>query len=320
MAKVQGINVSFNIYDEDTYGQDPGTPDGQRAYLKSCGLKATQALEDDDTLTGSRDMTKPTRGNQDANGPCVMNIGAESIGKWLKHTLGQVATTGTDPYVHTITIGALPVGFMFEKDFGSKIAGTGRVEKFPGCRIGQATFDFPTSGKATASFDVMAAGSSLAAAALDATITDNGHTSFDVTSIAVLQEGGSDIGTVRSHKYVISNDLDVDDYRQGAGGVRGSLDEGQAMVSGELTVVFDSVALWQKAINSTETTLKTTLSRGDGLGSAGNESIEFSSGALVLERTSPEITGPKGILQTFNFKAYGASALQIILKNAVATL
>ena len=62
------------------------------------------------------------------------------------------------------------------------------------------------------------------------------------------------------------------------------------------------------------------MSRGDGLGSAGNESIEFYCATLEYERKSPPIEGPKGVLQTLSFKAYGTTALQVILKNAVATI
>jgi len=317
-----GAQATFNIYDNDAsnYGLDPATPSADKLYLKSCGLKVTQAKVSDDTLTGARTQSKPDNDNVDAVGPLVANIGAESIGKLLKHTFGTVGTTGAGPYVHTFTIGALPDDFLIEKDFGAQIAGAGRVEKFVGCRMASMDVDIPQSGYATVTFNVQGANGTNETAALDATPTDNGHTSFTVAAISSIQEGGVDSAVVKSCKFSLNNDLDGDGYVLGSGGVRTELDEGSALVTIELTALFKSAALLTKAENSTATSLKVVLSRGDGLGSAGNESIEFESSTMVFERTSVPVDGPKGLMVNMKATGYGTNAMKSVLKNAVATV
>lgn len=317
-----GSQANFNIYDNDAsnYGKDPATPSATKLYLKSCGLSVTQARLQDDTLTGSRTVNKPDNDNVDAVGALVANIGAESIGKLLKHTFGTVATVGTNPYTHTITIGALPDDFLIEKDFGSQISGSGRVEKFVGCAVASMDVDMPANGYATVTFNVQAANGTNETAALDATPTDSGHTSFTVAAIANIQEGGVDTAVVKTCKFSLNNDLDTDGYVLGSGGIRGELEEGFALVTVELTALFKNAALLTKAENSTASSLKVVLSRGTADGSAGNESIEFLSGTMVFERTSIAVDGPKGLMVNMKATGYSTNALQVILKNAVATL
>ena len=253
MPQARGSQSAYNIYDETTYGADPGSPSADKLYLKSCGLSSAQNKIESETLTGVRTQSRPTAGNIDASGPLVMELGAESIGKLLKHALGQVATTGASPYVHTITLGALPVGFTFEKDYGSNISGSGRFEKFNGCRISSMDVDIPSEGNVLVTFNAQGANSSLQSAALDGTPTDSSHTTFSVASLGTIEEGGSTIATIKAMKFSLNNDLDTDGYVLGAAGVRAELAEGFAMVTGEITAVFDSAALLPKAINSAAT-------------------------------------------------------------------
>ena len=322
MPQARGSQAVFAIYDETSYGVTPATPAGQKLYLTRFGVASAQNLIDDDTLSSNRARIEPGRGNIDVAGALAMTLSAQSLGKPLKHLLGAVATTGVGPYEHTITPGDLPAGFILEKDHGANISGAGRVEYFNGCRFASAKFSFPREGWCSATFDVKGAKSTLASAALDAALDDYGHTGFSAFSASV-QEGGTAIATVTAAEIDYSNDLDEEGYAIGGAGVRRALSEGFAVVRGSITAMFEDATLLTKAINATQTSLKVTLTRGDGLGSAGNESIEFLVNQMKYERTSPAIEGPRGLYITLPFVAYRSGTtvpLQITLKNAVATL
>lgn len=322
MPQARGSQTVFALYEETTYKTTPGVPDGKKLYLVSCGVQAQQNRINPNTLTGSRERSAPSAGNINVGGSMTMELSAQSMGTPLKHMMGANTTTGAGPYTHTMTLGDLPVGFILEKDFGSNISGSGRVQYYNGCRIARGTFNFPQEGYCTGQFDIIGAKETAASAALDATLTDNGHTSFSAFS-ATIQEGGGAIATVTQASIVVDNELDESVFCVGAAGERSALPEGFATVSGSITALFDSATLLNKAINGTETSLKITLSRGTGLGSAGNESMEFFVQQMLYERVSPPIEGPGGILITLPFKAYYTSpnsALKITLKNAVATI
>lgn len=323
MAQARGTQATFALFEESTYGTDPGSPAGQVLYASSFGLAKSQNRQNSNVLTASRGRVEPYLGNVNVAGTLATEIGAESMGTILKHLMGANTTTGANPYSHAMTIGDLPTSLLLEVDYGSNISGTGRYVKYNGCRLNSATFDFPTEGACTASFDVVGAQATLASTPLDASLTDNGHTTFSSFS-AAIEEGGSSIATVKSVNLQVANELDQQaGYVIGGGGVRGNLPEGFSSLSGTLVAVFDSVSLMTKALGDTETSLKVTLSRGDGLGSAGNESIEFFVQQMKYEPTTPPVNGPEGIEISLPFFAYKSGAdlgLAITVKNAVATI
>ena len=321
MPQARGSQATIALYEESTYATNPATPSGQQLYVTQCTLASQQNRIDANTLTSARSRSQPAAGNINASGQLVFELGAESMGTILKHALGTSADTGANPYTHTLTIADLPVGLIIEKDFGANISGSGRTEYFNGTRIQQVTFDFPVEGYATCTMDCVAAKSTLGTAALDGTLTDNGHTPFSIFSGSIT-EGGTAIAYVQSASITLSNELDQSVYAIGGAGVRRALPEGFATITGSVTALFESAALLTKAIAGTESSLAVTLSRGDGLGSAGNESMSFTVQQLLFERTSPPISGPNGLLLTLPFKGYASGAnlgLQVVVKNAVAT-
>lgn len=323
MSQARGTQIVIGLYDETTYGQDPGAPDAKRVYATGFNVRASRESIVDDTLLDNRGVIAPDPGNWDVAGQLPVVIAPENVGPLLRHALGQVATSGVGPYTHVITCGALPTSFMLERDHGPNIAGSGRFEKFNGCRIADVEFSFPQTGRALANFNVRGAAHTLAAAALDATYTDAGHNPFAVNSFqASIEEGGSAIATVTAASIRLNNDLDDSAYVIGSNN-RGALVEGKAIVSGQITALFDSPTLLTKAINDTQSSLKIKLSKGDGLGTAGNESIEFLVQQLKYRATSPETAGPRGVLITLDFDGFISGAdlgLQVTLKNALATI
>ncbi|NPU85553.1 MAG: hypothetical protein HPY65_13835 [Syntrophaceae bacterium] len=165
----------------------------------------------------------------------------------------------------------------------------------------------------------------LGSASVDSSLTDPGHAPFNGFSIATVQEGGSDIACLSAVDIVVENNLDGNSYVLGGGGVRRAIPEGTVKVSGTLTALFESMALYQKALSFTESSLKLIWKHGTGAGTAGNESLEILIPELKFSKETPAIEGPKGILYKGPFEAYyhdavQASAIQIILKNAEATI
>jgi hypothetical protein len=125
---------------------------------------------------------------------------------------------------------------------------------------------------------------------------------------------------VQDVKLKLDNGLDTGIYVIGGSGFRRALPEGFATITGSLTALFESGTLLAKAIAGTETALSITCSRGNGLGSAGNESILFEITQMKYELAGIPVDGPKGLLTPMNFKGYykaGDSGFQVTVKNAV---
>lgn len=317
-----GSGTTIQLYDETTFGADPGSPAGILLYHTKCGVVAKQNKIQPKTITTQRVLTKPGRGNIDVSGGIGQELSAESSCFLLKHALSAPTTTGAGPYTHVFKPGALATSFLLEKDFGSVISGTGRTEKLNGCRIGSAAFNFPVEGYCTVDYLVTGASQTLSTATLDASPTDTGHNGFTIFDGAI-EEGGSSIAVVTAAKFTLNNNLDGNVYVIGGAGKRKCLPEGMADISGEITALFTSASLLSKAVNNTASSLKITLSRGDGLGSSGNESMEFYLPDLVYDLNSVPVETPNGLMITLPFTAYRDGSdlgLHVTVKNALATI
>jgi hypothetical protein len=161
---------------------------------------------------------------------------------------------------------------------------------------------------------------------LDAAVADPGHTPFDGFSISTITEGGSAIAIVSAISgLTINNAVDGDNYVIGGGGRRRNLPEGYVSVSGTIEALFESMALYNKALRYTESSLVIVFKHGTGAGSAGNEQLTLTIPELVMTPNSPPVEGPKGVRVKLPFEAYydndaAASAIHFELKNAEATI
>lgn len=320
MGNPKGASTKFLLTDETAFAQDPAAPDSKILYLRSCGVTGSREHEQDQTLRNDRVQGQPAQGNVNVSGPAAQSIDAVNIGFLLKHLLGAPVTTGAGPnYTHEFTPKALPVGFALERDHSATIAAAEKVERFQGDRIASARINIAQSGFPSIDWDIRGAKRSYVAAALDATPTDTGFVPFGA-ALATLNEGGAVMGKARSGFINIANSLDENDYVVGSG-ERGSLDEGFAVITGQLVMRFTDFAMQQKALDHTKSSLEYILKRGVGDGTVGNEYFGVKVENLVYKPTSAPVEGPGGIDQTLDFTGYldGATSLAVTLKNQLAS-
>lgn len=319
-GQVRGTDTSILLFEETVYSVEPGTPAGTKLYYNTFGVQKTQTLTQSNVLGQGRQRLRPGRGKIQVGGPLTAEIAAENAGLVCKHLLGSVSTTGAGPYVHEITPGSLPIGLHVERDYGSVISGSGRFGKFTGIRIGSCGFVLPEEGACFMNLQLLGADVVEASATLDASPTDNGFTMF-AGADWTLDEGGSALATATNVTFNVNNELDASVYGRAA--ARRGLPEGFVTITGSLSALFEDTTITAKAFAATESSLKGIMSRGDGLGSAGNESMELFVQQLEYAPTSPPIEGPNGVRQSFDFTGYLSGAtdsMKITIKNPVATL
>lgn len=320
MAQAQGSKAYLALQKESTFAADPGAPALIKIPFSSESIGRSIALETNDHITGNRNNSAPVRGNTDVNGSISFNLGAYP-GELLLGALGSVSTTGAGPYVHTLKVGNNLPSFVIEKGF----ADIGQYFKYNGCKVGKLNLTATPAGFQKASVDIMGAKETASGTSFDATLTDLGDTPFDGFLLSSVMEGGGSITGVSEISLSIENDLDGDTFTLGSNGQRGSINEGKAKVSGTIKGFFENLALYNKAVNQTESSLFIAYQRGTGSGSAGNEYLSFEIPELVYSVKTPAVTGPKGIFYELDFEGYygndaDASALIVTLKNTQATL
>lgn len=320
MAQAIGSAAQVGIQEEVTYKTDP-SPDMTRVHVVSLDLGLDQGLEESKTIQSNRNAVEPFRGRKNVTGSMVVELQAY-VAKLFKGLLGSNTTTGAGPYTHTMKVGTSIPSFVMEKGF----ADIAQYFKMNGVKIGKASLSITDSGPQPITFSLVGAKETVAGTSFDATQTDLGKSLFDGLSIGTIEEGGSSSAIITSiDGLTIDNGLDEGIYVLGNSGERVALPEGTVKVTGTVKAIFDSITLYNKAVNSTESSIKVKYVKGDGLGSAGNESIEFFIPELKYAPKSPPIAGPQGVYVELPFTGFygnGADAtiLQIILKNSQATV
>jgi hypothetical protein len=322
MPQATGANTKI-IYDvEATFGTTPVAPASVVLPFVSESLIQKRDFYRTNIIRGSRSNTMPKQANKDVGGSVVTELNPFQA-KLLKHLLGvNVITGGAPPYIHTMKVGALPVSMCIEKQFLD--LATPQYFLYNGVRVNKANFKFNASGIVPVTFDFLGKKETISTSSFHASPVDYGHVPWDMSEMAILEGGGS-IANVTDVDLSVENGLDGGLYVIGGGGERRALTEGMTNVTGKLICMFEDVTTLNKAINSTESSLSLTLSRGDGTGTAGNEYCQFLISELKYKQASPAINGPAGLVVSLDFEGYydnggGATSIQIIVKNTQATL
>lgn len=92
MAQQKGANVKFVIgFQADI---ETKATAGFRLPINTIGLRPDQALNQAQTLTGSRNPTQPFRGNKDVSGQIVIPVDSRAMYYWLRSIFGTPTTAG----------------------------------------------------------------------------------------------------------------------------------------------------------------------------------------------------------------------------------
>lgn len=317
---VLGSAVRVALYDEVTYKVSSGLTLGMLAYFTECGITPKRNAVQANTISADRNRSIPGAGNIDVSGPLNVELAPQTVGFYLRHILGAPTTVGASaPYTHTFRPGTLPVGLLVEKNWVT--AGiTSKVEHMLGCRVADATFDVPQEGACTLALNLQGAKYTIAAAPLDATLADPGHTGWFAPDVT-LNIGGSASTICKSAQIKVMNNLDTARYTLGTAGERIDCPEGFADCSGSVTAIVDTTlfsAFIDKANARTDTSLQLVYTFGAGTGaSAGNEKLTLTLDHALIDLASPPINSPGGMEVSFTFNAFKSGATD---KGLVAVL
>lgn len=315
MAQQKGSKSSVRIYEETVFGQVPGpTPNGLLLPVIDTDLRLSQDLIESRVLTGNRNPQEPVPNEKEVTGGITFQPDVRSTGFILKHLMGTVATTVDTPTAgvneHLFTIGDLPIGLTFEKWFPQIPISL----RYFGGKINTVRFDVGTGGLLEATMDIMAVDEdSSVATALDATPLLYAVKAFRLPSVT-LSEGGS--GLTIATRFSMEATNAIEGIRTvGNLGRYADFFEGIFRVTGTMSVLFQSMALYNKAKNQTTSALVLTFPATET-----NMDMQWMFDEVKYSISSPSIPGPGGIQVDMNWQAFvqsGTSAARVKLHNDV---
>ena len=322
MAQQKGSNVRLSYDTETIFKSSPASGSSRVLPYVSESLRMNRNLISSNTIRSSRNPAAPTRGNRDVTGSINIEF-APQYGLMLQHVFGSTTTTGAGPYTHTHKIGNLPLGMTIEKYFGD--LAIPYYFRYNGVRVNSFKLAIKPEGPITGSFDLIGCKETIGSGnvSFDPTPTDRSHTPFDGFECTIT-EGGVALAIGSEINFSIENGLDGNNYVIDGTGERYSLPEGLVKVTGNIKCLFDSVAMYNKAVAHSESSLQVTLTKGTGAGTAGNEKTIFYFDELIYKPAAPVVEGPTGLFVSLDFEAYygddaDASALRIACMDSWAT-
>lgn len=324
MAQAQGSSSTLRLIEETTWGITPTVTAGDMTVLPfaSESLDMTQEREQNPHITNSRNYGPGVLQTIDCGGDTEHRLNPLAHGWLWKAVLGGYAVSGTGPYTHTFTVGNTLPSYTLEKGFTD----ISQYFRFAGMKAGQMRLRIQPSGFVETSVSWLGKTATTASSALDSAPTEHADEPFALAAGTVtLKEGGTTIAIVTSLEITIDNALDGSVYAVASGGTRAAIPAGKCRITGTLEAFFEDLSLYNKAANSTESSIEIVLQHGTGDGSAGNEKITITLPEILYSRRAPKVTsGDAGVLVELPFQAHYTNATegtscQVVLLNSVAS-
>jgi hypothetical protein len=257
---VGAMDFQLGMIDEVTYGtplvvtrffeyNEPSTPI-QVAVARTRGnpLRAGTRFR-----RGDRTVPYFDRGS----GTISLDVMDKGFGVWLKHLLGSVTTTGSGPYLHTATEGALN-GKSFTAQFNYPLnpSGTNQAFTFAGGKVNSWTLSNSVDGMLVAElecdFNSATTATALATASYPATMTNLSWAG------GVISVGGTAVD-IKEFSLEVNNNLDVDRRFIRGNTARKEPTTGQAELTFSLEAEFDTLTQYNRFVSTTLAGLQTAI-------------------------------------------------------------
>jgi hypothetical protein len=324
--QAQGSNSRMIYGVSSAFAALPGTPEGIVLYRKGGESFATDVEQiKSDVMRSNRNPLESTDGNIKQAGGFSFDL-AWQYALLFKHLLGSYTPTAavTGVYTEIFKVGALPeAGLWFEKGFPDLA-----VPKYissVGHKVNKFSYEMKPTGFLGCSFDIPGAKELTATGtSADATPVDLGFDPFNA-KLGTLSVGGVAAANISSAKFDFDNGLDTGNYCIGGAGAIRSLPSGAVGLSGSLTYLFEDLTLYDQAASGAIVALLFEHVLGTGAGTAGNESLSIKLPEIRMQRKTPTIKDPKGIIGEAPFNGFyksdsDASAMTVTIKHASSIL
>ena len=250
MTIAQGSRSQVAFVPEVTFGVTPGTPQLVALPYTSFGVNLTKDIFEDDTILSDRQVRYSIHGNQTVSGEIAANFSHGNFDALLEslcHSTwtSNVLKTGTTRKSFAIEQGSLDIG---------------QYSLYNGVVVDKLTLDIPTSGIVTAKFGVMGTKLTLAQTSIDAVVTAPTDRQPYTHNGGTFKEGGVSVGFITALSLSVDNGYAAN-FSLGNTFAR-DLTYGMSKISGTATVFFEDIAMYNKFVNGTQSSLEFTLTDG----------------------------------------------------------
>ncbi|MBK8909227.1 MAG: hypothetical protein IPM60_15505 [Rhodospirillales bacterium] len=290
MARSYGANATLLLKRETEYGTNPGG-NFLRMPFNRCSLGSEQGLIDDPVLGYGRDPRSPLLDVINDDGDIVVPLDVRHLGLWLTGLLGDPATTGTGPYVHTFASGAASL-----PSFSAEV-GLSQVPAYflhTGVMLNSIALEFTRSGAAAATINAIAQGETrndTTQGGTPTTLAFNRISQFQGS----IKRAGAAVANLTGGSLTYSNNLERIETIRNDGKIDGA-DPTIAALTGRIDVRYSDNTLIDLAAAGTPVDLEFAYTID------ANNKVVFTCHEVYLPKPKLAVEGPGGVQASFDFQ------------------
>lgn len=245
MAQAQGSQRRLAYVVESTYGTTPATPTMKQIdYVSFNGDLNTPEIMSQ-TIRPNRQMTGSRRGNISTTGDLTVELTPDNYDDFLEAFMQGTWAT------NVLKVGQTQRSFSIEDGF----LDIAQYRVFKGCVFNKLSIEVKPDSYVTATFGFMGSNTSaFTSSPLSATPTSALAKDAFFHEAGIFKEGGSTVAYVSGIKLDMDNNVDANNAL-GTTGVR-NMTSGKFVVKGTVTALFESVTLYNKFQNATDSSLQ----------------------------------------------------------------
>ena len=243
MSLAQGFNTWIGIAEESTFGTPVTATQFYEIFSESLRYERKLNVV---PLLGHRSQRRTVASKTNVSGGVKLPLLWNGAEKFIKHAMGSVVTTGTNPYTHTFALAAaLPTGLTVEVNRDDASISGNAAFQYAGCKISKLTLTQEMEQPLTMEVEFIGRDLALISGTSKTFPTYDAIDYAQVTVAQIDPGGGSSFDLpIRSLKIVIDNALHDDQYRLGGPTRAGITAGGQRKVSIEAEIEFESLTAY----------------------------------------------------------------------------
>lgn len=291
MTQASGSSSQILIQPESVWGEIPTTRKSQifsnSLYGESLASQSSELVSQ--AINPNRGVSDTRNGQLTVSGSIPVELSVENSDLLFYLSLGAYTQTKVgDKFVKVYKRNKTLPSFTIEKGFTD----IDQYFQFLGCRSSTLQFAVEPDGLVTGSMEIMGKEEQHTTASIDQNATYIDHEAYAGIDNVILEGGKQAFYT--AFNISITNGL----YDSRAIGTRKSVNigAGKGEVTGDLTIMFEDVTMYEKWLNEEQTNIKLTFQIGDNSVVIEFPRIKFNGSA------SPVIASAEGITQQLNFR------------------
>lgn len=301
-----GAQTSLHYVAESTWGVTPSSPTWTPICINSNTLGVTKESVEDDCLSANRQVKGMVTGPRAAAGDIGSRLAYGEFDVLLEAALGGTWVSDV------LKVGTAERSFIFEKKFNLAVD---EYHRFTGQKINTLALSLQPS--ANASLTIGLIGKDLDKDNLTSQVTGSTYSAAGTNTpfnsfTGTLTEGGGAMTAITGLDINLANGYEA---QQGLMSMTGlETTSGKSRVTGTVTALYESKAMYEKFLNDTESSIVVTLVDVDG------NSLEIDLPNIKYTGGNPEVSGEGPVSVSLEFTALysPADGSQIVLTRTEA--